>query len=198
MLIETSLLKGSKAAIILDLGVLLADVVYIALAYQNSCGIAEYIQTHPSLFKLGGFIIFIYGCFTTFSKGSLHFKNEVPLANNYLQLIFKGFLLNFTNIGVLVFWISVVLVISENYPKPGKFILYIGIVLATFFCIDLIKILLAGKFHHKFNDQLAYKIRKIVGLILVIFGIILFIKSFFPIPELKKDILIKFFEEPMG
>ncbi|XOD68218.1 MAG: LysE family translocator [Flavobacteriales bacterium Tduv] len=195
MLIETSLFKGPKAAIMLDLGVLLADVVCIALAYYSSWEISEYIQNHPSLFKLGGFIIFIYGWFMTFSKGSLHFKNELPPANNYLHLILKGFLLNFINIGVVVFWISIVLVISATYPEPGKFILYIGIVLTTSFYIDLIKILLAGKFHHKFNDQLAYKIRKIMGLILAVFGVILFIKSFFLTSELKKDIPIKFFEK---
>ncbi len=195
MLIETSLSKGTKAAVIMNLGVLSSDIVCITLAYYSSREIVAYIQMHPSLFKIGAVIISIYGWFMLYSRNDLHFKkDEIFPSNSALRVFAKGFFLSFVNIGIMVFWISVVLVVSTTYNRAYEFFLYISIVLCTFFTVDLLKIFLASKFQHKFKDQLVYKIRRIFGFLLILSGIFLFIKSFFSIPSIDRDLPLRIFK----
>ena len=58
------------------------------------------------------------------------------------------------------------------------FLLYIIIVISTYLFIDLLKIYLAKLFHHKLNQQVANKIRKGVGFILLILSVFIFLQSF--------------------
>ena len=63
-LIETSITKGAKAAIIFDLGVILADIVFILVAYFGSVVVLKKIENDPRLFLFGGLILIAYGLFT--------------------------------------------------------------------------------------------------------------------------------------
>jgi uncharacterized membrane protein YidH (DUF202 family) len=51
-------------------------------------------------------------------------------------------------------------------------------VIATYLSIDLLKILLAKQFHYKLTQNLANKIRKTVGIILIIFSFFIFLQSY--------------------
>jgi len=70
LLIETSLTKGHRAAMVLDLGVIIADILCICVAYYGSQDLEGYINSHPALYRIGGFIIIIYGLFMILSKGN--------------------------------------------------------------------------------------------------------------------------------
>ena len=50
VLIQTSILKGARAAIVFDLGVLLGDVSFILIAYYGSRSLLEKIKDDPRLF----------------------------------------------------------------------------------------------------------------------------------------------------
>lgn len=179
LLIETSLTKGWKAAIALDAGVVLSDIVCIAAAYFGAKDLAIYIETHPSLFKIGGFIIMVYGGFMYKSKPALHINNAAVVSQNYFKTFVNGFLLNILNIGIVIFWFVIVGWVTITYPKNYEFFLFMGIALATFFSIDLSKIFLAKKFQERMSDELVYKIRKYIGIALLIFGFIIILKGFF-------------------
>ena len=61
MLIQTSILKGARAAIVFNLGVILADIVFILFAYYGSHQFLTKIKDDPKLFFIGGGILFLYG-----------------------------------------------------------------------------------------------------------------------------------------
>ena len=61
MLIQTSILKGARAAIVFDLGVMLGDISFILIAYYGSRPLLEKIKDDPRLFFIGGFVLIIYG-----------------------------------------------------------------------------------------------------------------------------------------
>jgi len=188
LLIETSLLKGWKAALVLNFGVISADILCIVISYFSSRDLGQYIETHPALFRIGGFVVLIYGLVMMFSKPKLHINNSAVVTTNYFKTFFNGFLLNMLNIGVIIFWFTIVSSIAIKYPSPDKFIFFIGTVLVTFFSIDLLKIFLAQKFNSKLTDDRVYFIRKVLGIILVIFGIILFLKSYGVLDEIDGKI----------
>ncbi|MGB5463305.1 MAG: LysE family transporter, partial [Aureibaculum sp.] len=117
VLLETSATKGFRAALIFDLGVILADVVFVYFAYYGSRTLLEKIKDDPRLFVLGGGILFIYGLFTFYKRRkSIITEQDLVIVekHNYLNLFLKGFFLNFINIGVLAFWLGMIVVISPN------------------------------------------------------------------------------------
>ena len=67
VLLETSVIKGFRAAIVFDIGVLLADVLFITVAYFSSFQLLENLSNQPGLYVFGGVILLVYGM-TTFAK----------------------------------------------------------------------------------------------------------------------------------
>ncbi|MDO5655402.1 MAG: LysE family transporter [Flavobacteriaceae bacterium] len=188
LLIETSLTKGWRSAVTLDAGVIFADLICIAFAYFGAKDLAVYIETHPSLYKIGGFIIMVYGGYMFFSKPALHINNAAVVSHNYVKTFVNGFLMNILNIGIVMFWFVIVGWVTINYPKPFEFLLFMGIALSTFFAIDLAKIFLAKKFQEKMKDSLVYKIRKIIGIVLLVFGFVIVLKGFYSFDKLENVI----------
>ena len=54
VLLETSALKGFRAAIAFDLGVVVADVLFILAAYFSSFRLLENLSNQPGLLYLAG------------------------------------------------------------------------------------------------------------------------------------------------
>jgi threonine/homoserine/homoserine lactone efflux protein len=107
-------------------------------------------------------------------------------------LLFKGFFLNFINIGVLIFWLGVIVVIGPTLDmNPTHIFWYLTTILISYFVTDIGKILLAKKLKSKLTPLVVYKIKKTMGILLIIFGIGLMIKGFIPKEKLNLDNLIE-------
>ncbi len=185
VLIETSITKGARAAIIFDIGVLLADVVFILLAYYGSVTLLERIQDDPRIFLLGGVVLISFGLYTVFNVKTKKIITDEKLVvvenNNYLGLFLKGFFLNFVNIGVLAFWFAIVIAVSSSLQMNEVRILrYFSIVIISFLVTDLIKITVAKKLKRRLTPIVLRKIRIIIGVFFIVFGIILASKRFIP------------------
>ena len=179
LLIETSFSRGPKHAIALDLGVILADILCIVAAYYASADLVSLIDKHPGFYRITSLIILIYGIFMLLSKTKMHMSGEQAIvSSNYVRTFFNGFLLNLLNVGVILFWLVTVISVRNQYPETQHFILYVGIVIAVYLAIDMAKILLAKQFHNKLTQNVVNKIRKGVGIILIIFSVIIFLQSF--------------------
>ena len=188
MLIQISILKGARAAIAFDIGVILGDLTFILIAYYGSRSLLEKIKDDPRLFFIGGLVLIIYGLITYFEKQNkteaLESAKSIELPivkNNYLKLFFKGFFLNFINVGVLAFWLGTVLVIGPTLKMNQNAIFwYFATVLLGYFITDLGKIFLAKKLKSKMTPQVILRIKKIMGIILIVCGVFLMLKGFIP------------------
>ena len=95
MLIQTSILKGARAAISFDVGVISGDITFILIAYFGSRSLLEKIKDDPRLFFIGGLVLIIYGLITYFDKQSKKeaLENaktiEVRVKSNYIKLFFR-------------------------------------------------------------------------------------------------------------
>ena len=61
VLLETAAIKGFRAALAVDLGVIFADIVFILIAYFSTNQILEKIKDDPALFIFGGMLLSTYG-----------------------------------------------------------------------------------------------------------------------------------------
>lgn len=185
VLLETSATKGFKSALIFDLGVILADIVFIVAALYGTSGLLEKIKDDPSFLILGGVLLVIYGIIT-FIKTSKSFReivreyHRVEIKKGYGKLFVKGFLLNFINIGVLLGWLGFIVIgNSITETKQGVFI-FLGTMLATYFLVDLFKIAMAKKLRSRLTPRLIFKSKKIVALVVLGFGLLLLSQGVFP------------------
>ena len=190
VLLETSVTKGFRAAVVFDLGVILAHVIFVFFAYYGSRTLLEKIKDDPRLFVLGGGILFVYGLFTFYKRRKPIITDEdlvVVERNNYLSLFIKGFFLNFINIGVLAFWLGMVVVISPNLEMNDSRILnYFTSIIAAYFLTDLLKILLAKQLKNKLTPNVIRKIKRGMGIALMIFGLVLAFQGFLPKETIDK------------
>lgn len=183
VLLETSAIKGFRAALVFDLGVILADILFITIAYFSSYQLLENLSNQPGLYVFGGVILLIYGITIFFKHGSKR-TSELPLKSrrsDYLSLFVKGFLLNFINIGVLVFWLGVIIIVGPSLDnEPTRMRVFFATMLLAYFVTDLFKILLAKQLKRKLTITRIRLIKKAIGVILIVCGIVLIIKGFIP------------------
>lgn len=182
VLLETSAVKGFRAALAFDLGVIFADVLFLVAAYFSSFQLLENLSNQPGLYVFGGVILLIYGI-TTYFKTDI--KKDKPSLrtkkSDYLSLFVKGFLLNFINIGVLVFWLGIIIVVGPSLDNdPNRIMVFFATMLGAYLLTDIFKILLAKQLKRKLTHKLISQIKKGLGIILIICGLVLITKGFLP------------------
>lgn len=196
MLIQTSIMKGARAAIAFDVGVILGDITFILIAYYGSKSLLEQIKDDPRLFFIGGIILLVYGIITYIDKSQKRVVQDeslvLPEKTNYVKLLLKGFLLNFINIGVLAFWLGMIVVIGSNLQMdPHKIFNYFTIILVSYLITDIGKILLAKQLKRKLTPTVIYKVKRGMGILLMVFGVALMLKGFLPKEKLNLDRVIE-------
>lgn len=189
VLLQTSALKGFRAAISFDCGVIIADILFILLAYFTSFQLLENLSNQPGLYVFGGVILLIYGLVTFFKVDKKEVISEdTKKINNadFLSLFIKGFLLNFINIGVLVFWLGIIIIVGPSLEnEPNRIFVFFATVLVSYFVTDVFKILLAKQLKRNLTIKRIRLVKKIIGIILIICGLVLIIKGFLPKNQLS-------------
>jgi len=196
ILIETSITKGFKAALTFDAGVIIADICFILIAYFSSFQLINRIKDDPALFLFGGMIMITYGAISfvrlqKLKKAEIHIE-ATSYKNNYFSLFAKGFLLNFINVGVLGFWLTIIITIGPQLEmNHGKMINFFAFVIGAYLLTDIFKMLLAKQLQSKLTPKNILKVKKISCVLLVIFGLVImsksFIKSEIKIPKTIKE-----------
>ena len=184
LLLETSIKKGVRAALAFDLGILVSDIIYIIIAYLFYGEVAKLVDgKHTELLKaIGGALFIIYGVVSFFKKSKVQTQEEIDNLSNtskdYLIQFLKGLMLNLVNPMVIFYWFSVMALGTEHGADSWlDNLLFIGVLLLTFFSIDVLKIIGAKKLRPFITDQLLGSLNRITGSILFLFGVVLLLQG---------------------
>lgn len=190
ILLETSIKKGIKSALFLDLGVLISDLMYISIAYYFVSFVAELQKGDNAswLLVFGGVVFVLFGYNTMRNKNPKKSKSKTKInpnelkSNNYFTTILKGFFLNAVNPGVLFYWLTIISTLRAKdnlfgLTENATVILYLIVILATFFGIDILKIVYANKLKNILTPAWLTIINRVLGIILICFGIIFVLKG---------------------
>ena len=198
VLLETSAVKGFRAAFVFDLGVVLADIFFIAVAYLGSYRLIQSIKDKPALFIFGGIVMLVYGIISLSKlkkqqKVKFELIDQEIIKKNYGSLFAKGFFLNFINIGVLGFWLAVIISIGPKLQlETSRMIAFFSSVIGSYLLVDIGKIVLAKQLKHKMTPANILKMKKVTSILLIIFGCILMFQGWFPSDQkLAKEVLEK-------
>ncbi len=187
VLLETAAIKGFRAAFAFDLGVILADIIFLFIAYLSTTKLLSRIKDDPALFLFGGMILATYGVMSFVqTKKVLRQDDDTPeirklSKSDYFGLAVKGFLLNFINIGVLGFWLGLIIVFGPKLDmEQDRIMVFFGSVLGTYLVLDIFKILLAKKLNRKLTPNRIYLMKKGISILLIVFGGMLIFQGLFP------------------
>jgi threonine/homoserine/homoserine lactone efflux protein len=186
ILLETSILKGFRAAIVFDLGVILGDIVFIGIAYLGSYRLIQSLKDKPALFIFGGIMMLAYGLISFISLrrekkiDTIAIDKEI-IRKNYLSLFIKGFFLNIINIGVLGFWLAIIISVGPKLDmQTSRMATFFAAVIISYLLVDCIKILLAKQLKSKMTPSNILKIKKGISIVLMVFGMVLITQGWFP------------------
>lgn len=187
-MIQTSILRGFWAAVLLAFGVFLSDAALVALGFLGAVQIFESNKTVLGI--VGGIILIIFGIVTyrrraaiDVNRQSQELKQQSPF---FLTYILKGFIINFTNPFIWIFWMGIVVGFTANY-EGDVFLLvsFFASTLGTVFMIDVLKIFSAFKIKRYIQSHNLIWINRIAGIGLVIFGIYLVIRTYLEIGAIQ-------------
>lgn len=188
VLLETSILKGFRAALVFDLGIVFSDIIFILIAYLTTNQLLEQLKDNPTLFVIGGIIMLSYGLISfILLKRNFIKQQEIEIDDdnipkkNYLGLFFKGFFLNFINIGVLGFWMMIIITYGPQMEmNTSRITIFFAAILLFYLIFDIGKILLAKQLKNKLTPSNIYKIKRVISIIILIFGLFFILQGFFP------------------
>jgi threonine/homoserine/homoserine lactone efflux protein len=196
ILLETSIVKGFRAALTFDLGVVLADIIFITIAYIGSYRLITSIKDNTALFMFGGIVMLAYGVISYIGlhkekKVDTHKIDNEIIRKDYLGLFIKGFFLNIINIGVLGFWLAIIISVGPKLEmQMSRMITFFITVIITYLLVDSIKIVLAKQLKSKMTPTNILKIKKGISIVLMVFGFVLITQGWFPKEKEKlKDVL---------
>lgn len=188
VLLETSITKGFRAAFTLDLGIVFGDIIFILIAYLSTNQLLEQLKDNPTLFIIGGLIMLSYGLISYVMLKKKFIKQQDQeidtdniQKNNYFALFFKGFLLNFINIGVLGFWLMIIITYGPQMEmKTERISWFFAAILFFYLLFDVAKIILAKQLKNRLTPQNIYKIKRVISIVILIFGVFFMLQGFFP------------------
>ena len=189
VLLETSITKGARSALMLDLGVFISDIIYILFAFIFATQIKNFtdntVNNNILLAVIGGALFLGYGLYILLKKQKNNINlidksNSIPQAN-YLVLFLKGLMLNLANPAVLFYWIGIIaqgnMVVGKD--STVKVFIFVFIVLTTYFSLDVLKIITAKKLRPFVTDTVLKAFNNLIGIVFIAFGLFLIVKQFF-------------------
>ena len=186
ILLETSITKGFRAALAFDLGVVLGDVFFIGVAYLGSYRLISSLKDKPALFIFGGIVMVAYGIISFVklkkqSKIQYETIEDEIIKKNYGSLFVKGFFLNVINIGVLGFWLAIIISVGPKLEmQTPRMLTFFTSVILTYLLVDCLKIVLAKQLKSKLTPTNILKIKKGISIVLIVFGLVLMVQGWFP------------------
>ncbi len=182
LLIDTSIKKGFKRAIWLAVGVLMSDAFYVAITYFSSVASGVMNNYQWEIGWAGGVLLIVFGMVTILKKPHIK-SSELDLAENgssaWVEML-KGFLMNFLNPFVLIFWLGVSGSVSsgKSFTYMHTVIFFVA-VLSTVFFTDILKAWTASKLRAFLKPSLLIWVNRVSGTGLFLFGVRMIYKMMF-------------------
>ena len=194
VLLETSIKKGIRHAIFLDIGVLFSDILYLIASFFFAQEINTSLNENNYVKYIAGGVFIVMGIVSILKSHSINKNSSTSIETldsnpsatpivvfrkrTLIGLIAKGIGLNAINPGVLVYWIAACTYATEELEiGNSNLIYYFGATLTTMFCVDLLKIYFASKLNKRLNNKNLRLISIVVGGALIIFGLAICFKE---------------------
>ncbi len=168
VILKNTLKSGKIAGLYISIGILISDLAYIVI-YKYSF----YETIKPYLDNNYIYWIFSISLFTigvlNITKSTNPLNNTKIYKNNIFVLFSKGFLINFLNPFVLLFWLGIFKYNTSQYDNLDQNLFLVGMLLGILI-VDLLKILFSHYLKTFLNQKHLAITYKIIGLLFIVFS----------------------------
>ncbi len=175
-MIKTSIERGFKAGFSLAIGVIISDIIFIALTIFSSQFVDYKAEYNQYVGIIGGLFLLGIGIYYLVNKVKVSYDSVYTLKIRKRGYILKGFLMCILTPSTLMFWIMVggIISVKLHYDMAEKVVFFV-IAMATQLTVDCIKT------YYPVNSGTESKkniqtLNKIAGAVIIIFAIRIFIK----------------------
>lgn len=180
-LIQTSIKRGFRSGLYFSIGIFASDLTILFLFFWGISSIITAQSNQMLLGIIGSGVLIFFGIFTFLKKPEIDDAGEngetmTTQNSSPLKYIAKGFVLNVTNPAVWLIWGAITTFGTSSYPGLYWYnIIFLFGVLFTIFTTDIIKCFIAGQIKQFLRPRIVSFINHAIGILLIIFGIIMFI-----------------------
>lgn len=173
-LLQATLEKGVKAGISTALGIIISDIAAVSICAIGAIRFLEDVENMFWIAIIGAVLLCALGLKYIIApdvKSSL--SSSSIKGSDYSKYFAKGFLINFLNPSVFIYWIGFITYAKIEYQSSFDMWVFIGAMLLGIFSIDTAKTLLAGKIKPYIGSSSLRRVYQGIGIVLVIFAIIM-------------------------
>lgn len=170
-LIQTSIERGLKKAILLAIGISFSDAIYVIVALF---GMSKLLETEDFKFWMaifGALMLTGYAVYSWMKIPKIVDDTELDENDSSPKYFFKGLLLNGLNPFIIVSWATWIsaITIKFEYEFSEQLQFFVGM-LITILSLDLGKAFIANKLKHLITVKFIRNMNRIVALILLLFA----------------------------
>ena len=176
--IKQSIVNGRTGGFSFIAGIWLSDLLIVVLSNVFSEAVTSLLHFKKALGIFGSLFLVGMGIFYLFLKTIKQRSAEESAirvsGSTHARLIIAGFFINILNPAVIAFWLTTATTLAIANSVTDRIVIFSTCILVNFGA-DVGKVLLAGKLSKKLTHRNIVLINKISGLLLLIFGIALFL-----------------------
>ena len=176
--IKQSIVNGRTGGFSFIAGIWLSDLLIVVLSNVFSEVVTSLLHFKKAIGIFGSLFLVGMGIFYLFLKTIKQRSAEESAirvsGSSHARLIIAGFFINILNPAVIAFWLTTATTLAIANSVTDRIVIFSTCILVNFGA-DLGKVLLAGKLSKKLTHRNIVLINKISGLLLLIFGIALFL-----------------------
>ncbi|MDR1182177.1 MAG: LysE family transporter [Bacteroidales bacterium] len=183
-ILQTSVNKGFYSGMQLAIGISISDILLMSSCYFGFAQNIESDKFQIALGIVGTVFLLIYGIYIFRKKkvASLQDRKEqinLNLKINWMGVfseIGKGFVLNFMNPFLWVFWFTIISSGTAGKGKPDAILFMLGIAIMIF-STDLLKAFFANRITTLLSEKVLLIINKVAGILLILCAVVLFVRT---------------------
>lgn len=177
-IIKQSIVNGRTGGFSFIAGIWLSDLLIVVLSNVFSEVVTSLLHFKKAIGIFGSLFLVGMGIFYLFLKTIKQRSAEESAirvsGSTHARLIIAGFFINILNPAVIAFWLTTATTLAIANSVTDRIVIFSTCILVNFGA-DVGKVLLAGKLSKKLTHRNIVLINKISGLLLLIFGIALFL-----------------------
>jgi threonine/homoserine/homoserine lactone efflux protein len=173
-LVEISITRGFKAALLFDMGIFLSDAFCVMAVYYFTSEILNNVMQNLYVGLFGGVAFIGFGVYYMIKRQNS--KTSPLLANHIIRLVLSGFLLNILNPSVFIFWLGTLAIAVTHFNFTGKEVfVYFATTLLVVVSVDMLKIYSACWLRKVLTPRIMKSVYLFSGAVLILFGIVVII-----------------------
>jgi threonine/homoserine/homoserine lactone efflux protein len=170
-LLQTALKHGFMRAMLVSLGVILMDSVFIALILLGFSRFLEIPEVRFWLGLLGAAVLTLFGVASWTRNTTAMIEEDKERSSALISFFLKGVVVNGLNPLIIIFWIGIIGAVANLGYSFGQQVWFFAGFISTVFLLDVIKAFAIVRLTTFISPRLLRNINRVVGILFIFFGL---------------------------